>query len=88
MPDLSDLLHSDEAARLMGSKGALDTIQKAPETQKLLQMLSKNTGGDLESAANAAARGDTAQLMGAMSALLNDPEGKKLLAQISKAVGK
>lgn len=88
MPDLKDLLHSEEAAKLMGNKDALNAIQKAPETRQLLQMLSRNAGGDLEGAANAAAQGDSAALMRAMSALLNDPEGKKLLSQISKTMGK
>ena len=56
MPDLKDLLHSGQAEQLMKDKHALDAIQNAPETQRLLSMLSQNAGGDLEGAANAAAR--------------------------------
>lgn len=88
MPDFKNLLHSEQASKLMKDKQTLDAIQRAPETQKLLSMLSQNAGGDLEGAANAAANGDAAKLMGAMSKLLSDPEGKKLVEQISKAVRK
>ena len=88
MPDFKNLLHSEQASKLMKDKQTLDAIQRAPETQKLLSMLSQNAGVDLEGAANAAANGDAAKLMGAMSKLLSDPEGKKLVEQISKAVRK
>ena len=88
MPDFKNLLHSEQASKLMKDKQTLDAIQRAPETQKLLSMLSQNAGGDLEGAANAAANGDAAKLMGAMSKLLSDPEGKKLVEQISIAVRK
>ena len=88
MPDLKDLLHSGQAEQLMKDKHTLDAIQNAPETQQLLSMLSQNAGGDLEGAASAAAKGDSAKLMGAMSRLLNDPEGKRLVEQIRKAVQK
>lgn len=88
MPDFNDLLHSEEAARLMQDKHTLENLQKAPETRKLLNMLSRSTGGDLEGAANAAVQGDTARLMDAMGKLLRDPEGQKLMEQISKAVRK
>ena len=86
MPDLKELLNSRQAAKLMHDKGAVDTIQKAPQTQKLLSMLAKNTGGDLEGAADAAAKGDAAKLMGAMTKLLNDPEGKRLVEEISRSI--
>lgn len=88
MPDLKDILNSDQASRLMNDKGTVDALQKAPQTQKLLSMLAQNTGGDLEGAANAAAKGDAAKLMGAMTKLLSDPEGKRLVEEISKTIRK
>lgn len=88
MPDFKDILNSDQAAKLMGDKSTLDSLKKAPQTQKLLSMLAQNTGGDLESAANAAANGDAARLMGAMTKLLKDPEGKRLVEEISKNIRK
>lgn len=88
MPDFKDLLHSRQAETLMADKGTVDAIQRAPQTQKLLSMLAQNAGGDLEGAADAAAKGDAAKLMGAMTKLLSDPEGKRLVEEISKAIQK
>lgn len=86
MPDFNELLRSKQAANLMGDKGAVEAIQRAPQTQKLLSMLAQNTGGDLEGAADAAAKGDAAKLMSAMTKLLGDPEGKRLVEEISKTI--
>lgn len=86
MPDLKELLNSTQAAKIMNDKGAVDALQKAPQTQKLLSMLAQNAGGDLEGAADAAVRGDAAKLMGAMSKLLSDPEGKRLVEEISRTI--
>lgn len=88
VPDFSELLHSEQAGKLMHDKTAVETIQKAPQTQKLLSMLSQSVGGDLEGAADAAAKGDAAKLMGAMTKLLNDPEGKRLVEEISRTIQK
>lgn len=86
MPGFKDLLNSKQATQLMNDKGAIDSLQKAPQTQQLLSMLARNAGGDLEGAADAAAKGDAAKLMGAMTKLLNDPEGKRLVEEISKNI--
>ena len=51
-------------------------------------MLSQSVGGDLEGAADAAAKGDSAKLMGAMTKLLGDPEGRRLVEEISRTIGK
>lgn len=86
MPDFNEL--REQAGKLMGDKAAVDSLQRAPQTQQLLSMLSKSVGGDLEGAADAAAKGDGAKLMGAMTKLLNDPEGKRLVEELSRAVRK
>ena len=88
MPDFNDILKSEQAAKLIGDKSTLDALQKAPQTQKLLSMLAQNAGGDLEGAASAATKGDAARLMGAMQKLLKDPEGVKLVEQISNSIKK
>lgn len=88
MPDFKNIFKSEQASKLMGDKGTLDALQKAPQTQKLLSMLAQNAGGDLEGAADAATKGDTARLMEAMQKLLKDPEGIKLVEQISSNIKK
>ena len=88
MPDFNELLHSEQAGKLLQDKAAAASIQKAPQAQKLLSMLSKSVGGDLEGAADAAAKGDSAKLMGAMTKLLSDPEGRRLVEEISRTIQK
>ena len=86
MPDFNELFQSEPAKRLMNNQNAINRLKTAPETQRLMEMLDSQVGGDLESAANAAANGSPNQLMNAMEKLLRDPESKKLLEQISKTM--
>ena len=84
MPDLNELLNSEHAKKLMNSQSTVDQLKNAPESQRLLQLLEEQAHGDLEGMANAAAKGDPQQLMGAIQKLLRDPESKKLLGEISQ----
>ena len=84
MPDLKDILNNDSAKKLMSDKGALERIQNAPETRRLLELLSQKSGSTTDQLANSASSGDSAQLMGAIQQLLRDPESQKLLGTISK----
>lgn len=77
MQDFDDLLHSPQAAKL-------EQLKDAPETRKLFSMLSKNTDGSLEQAADSAARGDSAQLMAAIRQLMQDPEAAGLIRQMKE----
>ena len=86
MPDLRNMLNSEQAAKLMKDQGKLDQLQNAPETQRLFQMLSKNAGGDLEHAAQQAAQGDAAQLMDAVRRLTRDPEGQRLIERLRQSL--
>ena len=54
-------------------------LAKTPTGQQLLALLQKNGGSDLNAAMNRAAAGDYDQAKQALSALLSDPEAKKLL---------
>ena len=81
MPSFDELLKGKEAAGLMKDPSRLEKLRDAPETQKIFSMLSQSTG-DLESAAERAARGDTAQLAGAIRRLMQDPEGAKLIQKM------
>ena len=86
MPDLQDVLHSQQAARLMQDRARLDQLQNAPEAQRLLQMLQRSAGGGLEQAAQQAAQGDTAQLMDAVRQLARDPEGQRLIQRLRQSL--
>lgn len=85
MPNFDELLKGKEAAGLMKDPGRLEKLRDAPETQKIFSMLSRSTG-DLESAAERAAKGDTAQLAGAIRQLMQDPEGAKLIQKMKDSL--
>ena len=63
-----------EAMRLAGT----------PAGQQLLALLQKNGGDGLKSAMDQAAAGDYEQAKQSLSALLSDPEAKKLLQQLGR----
>ena len=81
MPNFDEVLKGSQAAGLMGDRAKLEKLRDAPETQKIFSMLSRSTG-DLESAAERAAKGDTAQLTDALRQLMQDPEGAKLIQKM------
>ena len=85
MPNLDELAKGKEAARLLGDKKKLERLRDAPETQKVFDLLSQSAG-DLEDAANRAAKGDTAQLTDAIRKLMQDPEGAKLIQKMKESM--
>lgn len=62
----------------------LAQLMEEPETQKVFSMLSKNTNGSLEDAADKAANGDTTQLVSAIKQLLQNPDAAKLVQQMKE----
>ena len=78
MPNFDEVLKGKEAAGLLKDPSKLEKLRDAPETQQIFSMLSQSAG-DLESAAQRAAQGDTAQLAGAIRQLMKDPEGALLI---------
>ena len=81
MPNLDELVKGKEASRLLGDTKKLERLRDAPETQKIFDLLSRSTG-DLEAAADRAAKGDTAQLTDAIRKLMQDPEGARLIQKM------
>ena len=87
MPSLDDLMKSGKAERLLQNQEALAELRDAPETQKVFEMLSRTTGGNLEQAAEQAAKGDASALAAAIRQVMNSPEGAKLLQRMKKVLG-
>ena len=85
MPNFDEFAKGKEAARLMGDKQKLEQLRDAPETQRIFSMLSQSAG-DLEAAADRAARGDTAQLTDAIRKLMQDPEGARLIRKMKDSI--
>ena len=83
MPNFFFFFKGKEASRLMKDPSKLEKLRDAPETQKIFSMLSQSAG-DLESAAERAARGDAAQLTDAIRQLMRDPEGVRLIQKMKE----
>ena len=66
------------------------TIQEAlrlaatPAGQQLISLLQKNNAGQLQKAMDQAATGDLSQTKQILSALLQDPQAKKLMDELRK----
>ena len=85
MPTLDELLKGKEAAGLLSDTKKLERLRDAPETQKIFSMLSQSAG-DLEAAADRAAKGDTALLTDAIRKLMQDPEGARLIQKMKDSI--
>ena len=85
MPNLDELMKGKEAKSLLGNTKKLEQLRDAPETQKIFSMLSQSAG-DLEAAADRAAKGDAAQLTDAIRKLMRDPEGAKLIQKMKDSL--
>ncbi len=83
MPNFDELLKGKEAASLMKDPKKLEQLRDAPETQRIFAML-RGRAGDLESAAERAAKGDAAQLADAIRQLMHDPEGARLIEKMKE----
>lgn len=86
MPNLDEILKGKQAAGLLRDTGRLEQLRDAPETQKIFSMLSRSTGGNLESAAEKAAQGDASQLTAAIRQLMQDPEGARLIQKMKDSL--
>ena len=85
MPNFDELLKGKEAAGLLSNARKLEQLRDAPETQKIFDLLSQSAG-DLEAAADRAAKGDAAQLTDAIRKLMRDPEGAKLIQKMKESI--
>lgn len=62
----------------------LQSLARDPAARQLIRMLQRAGGSQLEDAVASAARGDYTQAQKTLSALLEDPEAKKLLEQLGR----
>lgn len=86
MPDLNDLLHSEQLKKMMGDQAVAERLKNAPECQQLLEILSRQANCDPERMVNDAAKGESQQLLAVIQKMLRDPESQKLLNSISRGL--
>lgn len=83
-----DLLQGPQAAALLKNREAIRRMAQSPETQKLLQMLNRQSGGGLKEAAQQAGRGNPKALMDMVDQLVKDKEGAQLVEQLKETLPK
>lgn len=77
------------AAQLRSNPAALHSLMQSPDGQALLQLLTQgDQGAGLRQAAQAAARGDPAQITEMVNRLMQSPQGAALAERIQRAVQK
>jgi len=82
--NFEQLLNSPEAANLLKNKDALRNLSTTPEAQKLIQALSQQSGGNLQSATDAAMKGDPSLLGKILSDATKNPEIAQTIQNLSK----
>ena len=82
--DMNQLLNSPEALKLLKNKEALMAISQSPEVQRMMQILTEKSGGDLQSVAEAAMHGDPSKLSRLVSDATQNPEVAKTMSNLSK----
>jgi len=82
VPNHGHLFDSETASGLMKDAAKLEQLRDAPETQKIFSMLSQSVDGSLEQAADAAAKGDSSELISAIRKIMQNPEGARLIRQM------
>ena len=72
----------------LGDKKMMEQIANSPDAQRLMELLNANAGGNLKSAADAAAKGDPAALAGLLSQVMHSEEGAQVVERLSGTVPK
>lgn len=86
-PDFNALKKDPQAAKLLGDPAALKSLLSSPEAQKLMSLLSRQAGGGLQAAAQAAAQGKTDALMGLLNQVTASKEGAQAVEELKKKTG-
>lgn len=85
-PKLDELMKTPQAAGLLKNKDAVLDLMGSPDAQKLMEMLNQKGGAGLKTAADAAMKGDTGELMGLVQGIMQSKEGAELIQRINKSI--
>lgn len=90
LPDAlkQEAMSDPKAAQLLKNPAALKNLLSAPETQQLMSLLSQQAGGDLQSVAQAAAKGKPQALMGLLDQVMHSKEGSAAVEGLQKKAPK
>lgn len=87
-PNLDALKKDPQAAQLLNNPKTLKSLLSAPETQALVNLLNKQSGGGLQNAAQAAAQGKPDALIGILNQVMQSTQGAETIAELQKKAQK
>ena len=79
---------TDPTAALEHNRALLEQVIHSPDAQRLMELLTRNAGGKLKTAAASAALGDTKDLLSMVRQVMADPEGAKLVERLNQTAPK
>lgn len=79
---------ADPTAALEHNRALLEQVIHSPDAQRLMELLNRNAGGKLKTAAASAALGDTKDLLSMVRQVMADPEGAKLVERLNQTAPK
>ena len=83
-----DPKHTDPTALLEHNRTKLEQVIRSEDAQRLMELLNRNAGGKLKSAAASAALGDTKDLLAMVRQVMTDPEGAKLVERLNRTASR
>jgi len=81
-PNLDQFKDDPKAASILNNKKLLNELLASPDTKKLIDLLNKNGGDSLKSAAESAAKGETEDLMSILNKVMKSEEGSQAVSGI------
>ena len=76
----------EQIKKIQQNKALVQQLMTSPDGQRLLAMLTKDGGGQLNQAAAAAAKGNTADIVHMLAKVMQSEEGAKLVHKINDQI--
>lgn len=77
----------EQVKKVQQNKALVQQLMGSPDGQKLLSMLTADGGTQLKNAADAAAKGNTADMVHMIAELMKSEEGAKIIHKINDQIG-
>ena len=83
-----DFLHSPQAQQILKNKEKLMGMMESSDVRQLMRLLQQTDADRLQTAAQAAMKGDTQQLTQIMNRIMTNPEGAQAMERLNKNLPK
>lgn len=77
----------EQIRKIQQNKALVQQLMQSPDGQKLLSMLTQDGGAQLQNAADAASKGNTADMVRMLAQIMKSEEGAKLVRNINSQIG-